>query len=127
MAPLVVNLAESFTIVSWNYCRCSHRLLSTKYPLPHCSLPHTHGICISLSAYTHWLCGKDTQEEYKLAVVAFYRENNLYRTSKKFDLNTKTFLWWAASKKEISNAESTALNTESQTTWKCSFSDGTRE
>ena len=49
MSPLLIDLVESFAIVSWNYPQWSHRLLSTEFPLTHCSLPHTHGICISLN------------------------------------------------------------------------------
>ena len=39
--------------------------------------------------------------EFKLSVIAFYRQNNLYQTSKKFSLNTKTVLRWAASEEKI--------------------------
>ena len=41
---------------------------------------------------------KSDTRGFKLNVMLFYRQNNLYQTSKKFDLNTiaKTMLQWAA-------------------------------
>ena len=46
MALLLVDLVESFAIVNWNYHpQRSHWLFPTEFPLTHCSLPHTHGIC----------------------------------------------------------------------------------
>ena len=75
MALLLIDLVEPFTIVSWNYPRHSHRLLSTEFSLTHCSLPHTHGICISLSAYAYWnLCGKDTWPRTTLSLTAILKE-----------------------------------------------------
>ena len=47
---------------------------------------------------------KSYTRETKLAVVAFYRENNLYKTSKKFELNTKTILCWAAQEKQLTKS-----------------------
>ena len=35
--------------------------------------------------------------EYKLEVVSFYREHNLYQTAKRFSLNTKTVGCWTLS------------------------------
>ena len=39
--------------------------------------------------------------EFKLGVVAHYRDNTLYATSKHFGLNTKTILRWAADQDKI--------------------------
>ena len=39
--------------------------------------------------------------EFKLSVVAHYRDNTLYATSKHFGLNTKTILRWAADQDKI--------------------------
>lgn len=47
---------------------------------------------------------KSYTRKFKLDVVSFYWQNNLYQTSKKFSLNTKTILRWAASEKTISNS-----------------------
>ena len=44
---------------------------------------------------------KSYPREFKLSVVKFYRENNLYKTSKKFSLNTKTLLRWKADEEKI--------------------------
>ena len=48
---------------------------------------------------------KSTQRSYnresKLSVVAHYRDNTLYATSKHFGLNTKTILRWAADQDKI--------------------------
>ena len=38
---------------------------------------------------------KSYVREFKLTVVNHYCENNLYQTSKRFSLNTKTILRWA--------------------------------
>ena len=45
---------------------------------------------------------KSYTREFKLSVVSFYCQNNLYQTSKKFYLNTKTILRWAAPEEAIS-------------------------
>ena len=47
---------------------------------------------------------KSYTREFKLSVIAFYRSHNLYQTSKKYELNTKTILRWAASEMEISKS-----------------------
>ena len=39
--------------------------------------------------------------EYKLEVVKFYQENNLYQTAKRFSLNTKTIGRWVADIEKI--------------------------
>ena len=39
---------------------------------------------------------KSYTREYKLEVVRFYREHNLYQTAKRFSLNTKTVGRWVA-------------------------------
>ena len=39
---------------------------------------------------SHLQTRKSYTREYKLEVVRFYRENNLYQTAKRFSLNTKT-------------------------------------
>ena len=44
---------------------------------------------------------KSYTREFKLKVVTFYRENNLYQTSKFFSLNTKTVLRWAQDEQKI--------------------------
>ena len=41
---------------------------------------------------------------YKLEVVCFYRENNLYQTAKWFSLNTKTIRRWVADEEKIKKA-----------------------
>ena len=48
---------------------------------------------------------KSYTREYKLSVVAWYRQHNLYATSKKFSLNTKTILRWAAVESEIKKSK----------------------
>ena len=40
--------------------------------------------------------------EFKRSIVSLHRQNNLYQTSKKFDLNTKTILRRAATEEAIS-------------------------
>ena len=47
---------------------------------------------------------KSYPREFKLSVVKFYRENNLYKTSNKFSLNTKTLLRWKADEQNISDS-----------------------
>ena len=48
---------------------------------------------------------KSYTREFKLTVVNFYRANNLYQTSKKFSLNTKTILRWAGDEEKIKDAK----------------------
>ena len=43
--------------------------------------------------------------EYKLEVVCFYCENNLYQTAKRFSLNTKTIGCWVADKEKIKKSK----------------------
>ena len=43
--------------------------------------------------------------EFKLEVEAFYRNNNLYQTSMKFSLNTKTILRWIRNNKLIDTSK----------------------
>ena len=43
--------------------------------------------------------------EYKLEVVKFYRENNLYQTAKRFSLNTKTVGRWVADAEKIKKSK----------------------
>ena len=40
MGLLLIELVESFAILD--------TVINCELPLTHCSLPHTHGICISL-------------------------------------------------------------------------------
>ena len=47
---------------------------------------------------------KSYTREFKLKVVTFYRENNLYQTSKLFSLNTRTILRWAKDEGQIEKA-----------------------
>ena len=47
---------------------------------------------------------KSYTREFKLSVVAFYKNNNLYRTSKYFSLNTKTVLRWVANETKITES-----------------------
>ena len=44
---------------------------------------------------------KSYTREFKLEVVKFYRENNLYQTAKQFSLNTKTIGRWVADEDQI--------------------------
>ena len=48
---------------------------------------------------------KSYTREFKLTVVNFYRANNLYQTSKKFSLNTKTILRWTGDEEKIKDAK----------------------
>ena len=48
---------------------------------------------------------KSYTREFKLSVVTWYRQHNLYTTSKKFSLNTKTILRWAAAESEIKKSK----------------------
>ena len=48
---------------------------------------------------------KSYTREFKLKVVVFYRENNLYQASKLFLLNTKTILRWAHDEQKIEKAK----------------------
>ena len=48
---------------------------------------------------------KSYTREFKLKVVTFYRENNLYQTSKFFSLNTKTVLRWTQDDQKIEKAK----------------------
>jgi transposase-like protein len=48
---------------------------------------------------------KSYTREFKLVVVKFYKENNLYRTSKNYSLNTKTILRWVKDVKKIKAAK----------------------
>ena len=50
---------------------------------------------------------KSYTREFKLSVVKFYRENNnnLYQTSKRFSLNTKTVLRWIGDEEGIKKAK----------------------
>ena len=48
---------------------------------------------------------KSYSREYKLEVVRFYRENNLYQTSKKHSLNTKTILRWVRDESKLKKAK----------------------
>ena len=43
--------------------------------------------------------------EFKLEVEAFYRNNNLYQTSMKFSLNTKTILRWVQKEELIDTSK----------------------
>ena len=43
--------------------------------------------------------------EYKLEVVKFYRENNVYKTAKRFSLNTKTIGRWVADAEKIKKSK----------------------
>ena len=48
---------------------------------------------------------KSYTREYKLEVVHFYRENNLYQTAKRFSLNTKTIRRWVADEGNIKKSK----------------------
>ena len=48
---------------------------------------------------------KSYTREFKLKVVTFYRENNIYQTSKFFSLNMKTVLRWAQDEQKIEKAK----------------------
>ena len=48
---------------------------------------------------------KSYTREYKLEVVRFYHQNNLYQTSKRFSLNTKTIGRWVADEDKIKNSK----------------------
>ena len=48
---------------------------------------------------------KSYSREYKLEVAKFYRENNLYRTSKFYSLNTKTVIRWAKDEEKLKKAK----------------------
>ena len=48
---------------------------------------------------------KSYAREFKLTVVNHYQENNLYQTSKRFSLNTKTILRWVADKEKLKKAK----------------------
>ena len=48
---------------------------------------------------------KSYAREFKLTIVNHYRENNLYQTSKRFSLNTKTSLRWAADEEKLKKAK----------------------
>ena len=50
---------------------------------------------------------KSYTREFKLSVVEFYRKNNnnLYQTSKRFSLNTKTLLRWIGDKDSIKKSK----------------------
>ena len=56
-------------------------------------------VCGTDSAASQKLKRKSYSREFKLKVVTFYPENNLYQTSKIFSLNTKTILRWARDEK----------------------------
>ena len=47
---------------------------------------------------------KSYTREYKLEVVRFYRENNLYQTAKRYSLNTKTVGRWVADYEKIKDS-----------------------
>ena len=47
---------------------------------------------------------KSYTREFKLEVTKYYSENNLYKTSKHYSLNTKTILRWAKNSKKIKDA-----------------------
>ena len=47
---------------------------------------------------------KSYTREFKLKVIRFYRKNNLYRTSKRYELNTKTVLRWIKQESKIKDA-----------------------
>ena len=48
---------------------------------------------------------KSYTREYKLEVVRFYREHNLYQTAKRFSLNTKTVGRWVADEEKIKKSK----------------------
>ena len=48
---------------------------------------------------------KSYTREYKLKVVRFYHQNNLYQTSKRFSLNTNTIGRWVADEGKIKNSK----------------------
>ena len=48
---------------------------------------------------------KSYTREFKLEVVRYYRENNLYRTSKFYSLSIKTVLRWVKDEKKLKKAK----------------------
>ena len=64
---------------------------------------------------------KSYTREFKLEVVKFYRENNLYQTAKQFLLNTKTIGCWVADEDQIKKSRK-ALKRVTHTR-KCQFPD----
>ena len=53
---------------------------------------------------SHSQMRKSCTKEYKLEVVRFYCENNLYQTAKRLSLNTKTIGRGVADKEKIKKA-----------------------
>jgi transposase-like protein len=51
------------------------------------------------------------KRDFKLTVVNHYCENNLYQTSKRFSLNTKTILRWVADKEKQNKAKKGSKHT----------------
>ena len=47
---------------------------------------------------------KSFTREFKLNVIRYYQKNNLYRTSKCYELNTKTILRWIKQESKIKDA-----------------------
>ena len=47
---------------------------------------------------------KSYSREFKLSVVKFYHENNLYQTAKQFSINTKTIGRWVAGEEQIKSS-----------------------
>ena len=66
---------------------------------PVCNTDSAAGTC------SQKLKRKRYSRKFKLKVVTFYRENNLYQTSKFFSLNTKTILRWARDEEKIEKAK----------------------
>ena len=54
---------------------------------------------------SHLQTRKSYTREYKLEVVHFYHENNLYQTAKQFSLNTKTIGHWVADEENIKKSK----------------------
>ena len=48
---------------------------------------------------------KSYTREYKLEMVRFYREHNLYQTAKRFSLNTKTVGRWVSNEEKIKKSK----------------------
>ena len=64
---------------------------------------------------------KSYTREYKLLVVQFYKENNLYQTAKKFSLNTRTIGRWVSDVEKIRKSKKSSKRANFLR--KCQFPD----
>ena len=68
---------------------------------------------------------KSYTREYKLEVVRFFRENNLYQTAKRFSLNTKTVGRWVADEDKIKKSKKASKRVKFDR--RCQFPDVEKE